>query len=114
MKAEEIKLTIPSNPIFLCLAREVTHALATAMRFDADEAKSLRLAVNEACANVIRHSYGMRTDQEIILNFRPYEDRLEVLIKDFGRKVDPAVIKSRDINDIKPGGLGVFLIKMGL
>ena len=32
-------------------------------------------------------------------------------IRDFGEKPDPATIKSRSLSDIRPGGLGVFLMK---
>ncbi len=111
MEAEAIKLIIPSNPKFLGLARGVAYALATATGFGAQEAKDLQLAINEACANVIQHSYEGRIDQEIVLTFHLHEDKLQILIKDFGRKVDPVTIKSRDLDDIKPGGLGVFLIE---
>ena len=39
----------------------------------------------------------------------PTVDRL--IIRDFGKQVDPDCIKSRDLDDVKPGGLGVHLIK---
>jgi serine/threonine-protein kinase RsbW len=36
---------------------------------------------------------------------------MEIKIRDFGKKVDPRKIKSRPLNEIRPGGLGVFFIK---
>jgi anti-sigma regulatory factor (Ser/Thr protein kinase) len=34
-----------------------------------------------------------------------------IAIEDEARQVDPALIKSRDLEDIRPGGLGVFIIQ---
>ena len=38
-------------------------------------------------------------------------DALEVHLMDFADPVDPTKIKSRDLSEIRPGGLGVHLIK---
>jgi len=75
------------------------------------------LAVEEALANVIQHSYGGPCDEPIIMQFRQIASshgrpaRLEITVRDFGKQVDPTCIKSRDLDDIRPGGLGVHIIK---
>ena len=33
------------------------------------------------------------------------------VLRDYGRSCDPAKIKSRELEDIRPGGLGVHIIK---
>jgi len=70
------------------------------------------IAVDEATQNVIRYAYNMKQDQTIEIFLRKTEDSgLEVKIRDYGKQAPLENIKPRDINDIKPGGLGVYFIK---
>ena len=36
---------------------------------------------------------------------------MEIIVRDFGPQVDPASIHSRDLDDVRPGGLGVHIIR---
>lgn len=68
------------------------------------------LAVDEAMANVIRHGYqGACGPIEVF--FRNYADRVEVLIRDFGKCFDPTQIPTPELPPRKPGGLGVYFIR---
>jgi len=68
------------------------------------------MAINEACMNVIQHAYDGRDDGEIIVEFWKDNSELLVRIYDFADKVDLQTIKSRDLNEVRPGGLGVHII----
>ncbi len=70
----------------------------------------ITMAVNEACMNVIQHAYKSVDDGEIIIEF--WKDKQDILIKIFDQaaKVDITKIKSRDLDDVRPGGLGVHMI----
>jgi anti-sigma regulatory factor (Ser/Thr protein kinase) len=76
-----------------------------------EEVEDLKLAVDEACSNVIRHAYGGDTAKRIVVQFRITRKGLEVIIEDSGPKADPAIIRGRDLDDVKPGGLGVHFIR---
>jgi anti-sigma regulatory factor (Ser/Thr protein kinase) len=69
------------------------------------------LAVDEACTNIIRHAYDGDHDQRIEVQIRMHPNRIEVKLRDYGRKPDPAKIKPRELHDIRPGGLGVHFIR---
>ena len=69
------------------------------------------LAVDEACANVIRHGYGREYTGDIILEILYSQGELIFRLTDFAKPVDVATVKSRNLDDIRPGGLGVHLIK---
>ena len=69
------------------------------------------LAVDEACQNVVRHAYGGRDDGEIAVELRRDGDDFVVEVQDFAAPVDVDTVKGRDLNDIRPGGLGVHLIR---
>ncbi|MHC5028100.1 MAG: ATP-binding protein [Planctomycetota bacterium] len=36
---------------------------------------------------------------------------IEIVIDDLARQVDPGTIQGRDLDDIRPGGLGVYIIR---
>lgn len=40
-----------------------------------------------------------------------HPDAIRIIIEDEARQVDPAVIKSRNLDEVRPGGLGVHIIK---
>lgn len=106
-----IKLEIISHPYYLGLVRNFTFELAKLSGFTDEVAKDLRLVIDEACTNIIKHSYHHDYTRPIILNFYLNSDRFEVLIQDFGDKVHPSKIHSRTLSDVRPGGLGVYIIK---
>src|SRR5829696_8393964 len=53
----EIRLTLPARPENVAVVRHVLGALADAVRLAPDLANDMRLAVTEACTNVVRHAY---------------------------------------------------------
>lgn len=69
------------------------------------------LAVDEAVCNIIRHAYGEEDTGEIILEILRLENTLAFRLIDFAPPIDPAKVKSRDLADVRPGGLGVYLIR---
>ena len=106
-----IRLEIKSHPRYLSLVRSISFDLARIAGFTESAAKDLRLVLDEACTNIIKHSYHYDYTKSIIVNFHLYNDRFEVLLQDFGDKVAPSKIHSRDIDEVRPGGLGVYIIK---
>lgn len=74
----------------------------------------LKLAVDEACTNIIQHGYLGMDPGSIILCFRIEPERILVQITDFGHVFEPANAPEPDISaaldDRELGGLGLFLI----
>lgn len=68
------------------------------------------MAINEACMNVMQHAYHGQDDGEIVVEFWRDADELLIRVYDFADKVDLTAIKSRDLADVRPGGLGVHII----
>ena len=60
---------------------------------------------------MILHSYAGREAGSIVLDIRQEEDGMILRVTDFGPTIDPALIKSRDLEDLRPGGLGVHFIR---
>lgn len=74
----------------------------------------LKLAVDEACTNVIEHGYKGMDPGSIILSFRVEPDRVLVQITDFGHIFEPADAPKPDVEaaleDRPLGGMGLYLI----
>lgn len=74
----------------------------------------LKLAVDEACTNIIEHGYKDMDPGSIILSFRIEPGRILVQITDFGHVFEPADAPKPDVEaalDDRPlGGLGLYLI----
>ena len=114
----EVELRILSQPRYLAGARDMIDAVARRLGFDELNAGQIALAVDEALANVIRHGYDKRLDGVIWLRVWPIEGGegqggragLVMTVEDEAKQVDPSAIKSRELTDVRPGGLGVYLI----
>lgn len=78
--------------------------------FAADDVNCIVLAVNEACMNIIQHAYGVTTEGDVILEVFDEPDAAVFRLTDFAAPINKACIKSRDLNDLRPGGLGVHLM----
>lgn len=69
------------------------------------------MALDEACQNVIRHAYGSDRSGDIELAIERDDNDLVFLLTDWAPRTDPARVKPRDLDDIRPGGLGTHLIR---
>ncbi len=67
------------------------------------------IGVNEACMNIIEHAYN-ETSGDIIFEVIQAPGEIIFQLTDFAEAVDSSCIKSRELDDIRPGGLGVHFI----
>ena len=70
----------------------------------------LVLAVNEACANIMQHAYKGKCTGKIILALLRKQDEITVRLTDFAEPVDKSACKSRQLDELRPGGLGVHFM----
>jgi len=68
------------------------------------------MAVNEACANIMLHAYKGECCGDIILEIHQKEDEIRVRLTDFAEPIDKSACKSRQLDEIRPGGIGVHLM----
>jgi serine/threonine-protein kinase RsbW len=69
------------------------------------------LGVDEACTNIIRYAYELRDDQLIVLSMEGLRDRVRMRLRDYGRQTPKHEMKGRSHDAIKPGGLGLHLMR---
>jgi len=109
-----LRLSILSSPEHLPVVRAALERVCELLGFGEDARGEIVLAVDEALTNVIRHAYHGRHDRpiEVILSRvePPAGGALQIVLRDWGDPVDPGRIKSRDLAEVRPGGLGVHIM----
>lgn len=112
MKGKQLlKIHISAEPDRLCLARAAVRRAAQLVGCDTDLVEKLVLAVNEACMNVIQHAYKGNAAGEIILEIHNNEDCIVFRVEDHADPIDLDNVKPRNLDDLRPGGLGTHFIR---
>jgi len=99
----DVKLTLPARPENVAVIRHVLGAFAEALRLPDSLVEDLRLAVTEACTNVVRHAYAPDSPGPVEISLRPEDDVVKVVVADHGRGVGTSA-------DVTGPGLGLPLI----
>jgi len=111
----QVEFNITSDSDRLAEVRDKAKNLSLAIGFGPEDAQRILLAIDEALANVIKHAYEGVPQKPIDIKMAPVsqEGREGILVEicDEGKQVDPSQIRGRDLEDIRPGGLGVYLMK---
>ncbi|MCC6426949.1 MAG: ATP-binding protein [Phycisphaerales bacterium] len=116
IKPPDLRLQMTSDPRFLTGARGLLSSVCEKTGLSSTSCSQVALAVDEALCNVIRHGYQRRADAPIWINLWVLADSgrgpgIRIVIEDEAPHVEPEQIQGRDLADIKPGGLGVHIIR---
>ncbi len=102
-RGSDVRLSLPARPENVAVIRHVLGAFAEALRLEPEVVEDMRLAVTEACTNVVRHAYHEGDPGPIDVVVRPDGDRLEVIVSDYGHGMGASP-------DLGGPGLGLPLI----
>ena len=108
------KIDFPASPTWFRTIRQLIASATVQCGFSDREAGQIAMAVDEALCNIYRHGYQGSTEGRVRLLFATSAIPLPsvcIEIEDDAKQVDTELIQSRDLKDIKPGGLGVHLIQ---
>ena len=109
-----IALHFCSLPAHLPVVRVAVEKMCDLLGMDSDTASGVVLSVDEAVTNVIKHAYKGDSSQPIDLVLTPICEpelsALKICLSDRGQYADPSEIRSRSLDDVRPGGLGVHII----
>ena len=112
-EANKFNLRIPSRTDNLEIIREFIIGIAKRFGFKEDSIGEIELAVDEACANVIKHAYHYDENKKIDITVETNGRILTITITDQGTGFDPAKLETPEqrIQKHARGGLGIALIK---
>src|SRR5215203_5329795 len=83
----DVKLTLPARPENVSVIRHVLGAFAEALLLPDELVEDLRLAVTEACTNVVRHAYPPDVTGPVEISIVPENDQVSVVVADHGRGI---------------------------
>lgn len=104
------EVRFPAKAERLCLIRALVKRTAEVVGCCEELSDRLVLAVNEACMNVIQHAYEDDELGEIVLEMLNNEGKLHFRLMDNAEPIDLSSVKPRELDDIRPGGLGTHFI----
>ncbi len=106
-----VEMRISSDPKLLVIVRAMVGELCKQLDCSAEEQSKIVLAVDEACSNIIKHTYQGDCSRTIEILCNGDRDKLEIILQDSGPPVDFAKVAPRDLDELRPGGLGTHFIR---
>jgi len=106
-----LQLRFPARAAELKRVRDALRESLEGCGCSAKSTADIVLATDEACQNIIRHAYRGESDNVIELEVEHRGDRLIFSLIDHAPPIDPSQVKPRDLEDIRPGGLGTYFIR---
>jgi anti-sigma regulatory factor (Ser/Thr protein kinase) len=105
------KLEFTSHTGNLALMRNFVRKFLARHAFSEKQRTLMVLGVDEACTNVIRYAYDLRDDQPIALSVETLSTCVRLRLRDYGEQTPANQMRGRAHNEVKPGGLGLHLIR---
>ncbi len=112
-----ISLTVPAKAEFVDIIRLTLYGIANKAGFSYEEIEDMKVAVTEACTNVVLHAYASSGEGSIDVKFSQHEEGLSISIKDAGSSFTyehsnhrQASLHDKELSEITAGGLGIFMM----
>jgi len=81
------------------------------LAYSEQQTSAIILAIDEACTNIIRYAYKDCRDGVIQIDISTDKQQVIFRLYDFAKQVSKDCIKVKPSSPLKPGGLGVMLMK---
>ena len=104
-------LEFASHPGNLAMMRDFVRSFLAPLPFTECESDLMVLGIDEACTNIIRYAYDHDHSSPITLTCEQADGGVTFRLRDMGKPCDPAKLCARPLDEVKPGGLGLHLIK---
>jgi serine/threonine-protein kinase RsbW len=109
------RIDVPASTQQLGNVREFVTSHAREYGFNEQDVEEIRLAVDEAMTNVIKHAYGFDESKTVNVSLGKKGKEFWVAIQDEGDAFDIAKYKEPNVSERikygKKGGVGVYLIR---
>jgi anti-sigma regulatory factor (Ser/Thr protein kinase) len=102
----DVRLTMPARPEGVAVVRQALAGMADALDFDPAVLADMKMAVSEACTNVVVHAYE-DADGLLEVDMRADDAGLTIEVRDHGSGIQPRADRTRDVQAL---GLGLPLI----
>jgi anti-sigma regulatory factor (Ser/Thr protein kinase) len=105
-QAPDVRLTLPARPEGVAVVRQALAGMADALDVDAAVLADMKMAVSEACTNVVVHAYE-DSSGVLEVDMVAGENALTISVRDHGTGIQPQIPPAREVPAL---GLGLPLI----
>ena len=105
-----IEMRIPAINNRIAMIRPAVRRAAEYCGFEEADTNDIVLAVAEACQNIIVHAYGSEHNGDIVIEIDNDGQDMKICLLDTAPVVDRAKIAPRNLDDVRPGGLGTHFL----
>jgi serine/threonine-protein kinase RsbW len=85
----DIELALPARAANIAVVRHAFGALGEAFAIDEETLSNIRLAITEACTNVVVHAYPDGDEGPLEVFATLQDEKLEVVVRDEGQGIGP-------------------------
>jgi serine/threonine-protein kinase RsbW len=114
-KLIKYRLKFPGQSDNLEIIRDTVSRIAEKVGFNEGDISKIELAVDEACANVIKHAFQGKGAKPIDIDITVESNKFTIIVGDRGKGFDVSKLRKPDMNEylskMRVGGLGIFLIQ---
>jgi serine/threonine-protein kinase RsbW len=107
---DTMTLSVPGKAEYVSTVRLAVSSLAAKSGFDIEAIEDIKVAVSEACSNILCHS-DIGNEYVYRVECTLHDDRFEIAVVDNGVGFDTDHYESPDPGGLQSGGLGIYIIK---
>ena len=115
-KTDHLQFEIPAKSDYVGVIRLAISGIASRMEFTIEKIEDIKIAVSEACTNVVLYAYSDEQNPGIHIKCSIHLDRLEICISDQGKGFNlETLLEKKEVNETELGasslGLGITFMK---
>jgi len=110
---DRLQIALPAELDSLLAIRSFIEDACSQAGLDDEPSYDIKLAVDEACMNIVEHGYAGMNPGSIVVSLQYGRQKLAVRITDFGHPFEPSEPPEPDPVAMltgKPGGIGLYFI----
>lgn len=107
--ADVLQFKIPGKPEYVGAVRMAISSLANIAGFDVEAIEDMKVAVSEACTNVVCHGQKNVGSYDVFCEIN--DELIRITVRDQGGGCDMGQYRRPDLDCPKEGGLGLFIIQ---
>lgn len=111
--ADRLQIALPAEIDSLLSIRSFIEDACSQAGLDEEASYDIKLAVDEACMNIVEHGYTGVDPGSIVVSLQYGAQKLVVRITDFGHPFEPSEPPEPDPEHMlsgEPGGIGLYFI----
>ena len=104
---EVMYIAVPARPEYVAVVRLALSGVCNVLRMDYDEIEDIKLAVSEACTNVVRYAYVGRdlSKERVTVRCLLRKNELEIVVEDQGKGFQPDQVRGFSAEKVSAGSM---------